>query len=314
MKTLLIGLGVMGSNHFRVLKMLLPKNEILIYDKNKKILNSNLKNNKIKQSKSLNTLLSISKKVIIATPTSTHFNLIKQSIKLGVKYIFVEKPLVKSLHESKKIINLVKKNNVELNVGLIERFNSIFIPLQKILKKEKIINLDLIRTARVIKRNKDVDVVLDLMLHDIDIALKINGDIKKIIAFGFKKNNLIETASVNLIHKNNSFSRLYASRITDKKVRELKVLTTKFYVEANLLEREFSIYKNSTYNQGPKKLYKVSNYLEKIQSLPTEPLFLELDFFLNKKIENKIYKQKDLNEEYHHKLLLICEKIKKQIK
>ena len=139
---------------------------------------------------------------------------------------------------------------------MIERFNSIFIPLQKILKNEKIINLDLSRTARVENRNKDVDVVLDLMLHDIDISLKLNGDIKKIFAVGYKKNNIIENATVNLIHKNNSLTRLYASRITDKKVRELNVLTSKFYVEANLLEREFSIYKNASYSEGQKNFIK----------------------------------------------------------
>ena len=314
MKTLLIGLGSMGSNHLRVLKMLLPKNDILIYDKNKKILSSNLKINNNTQSKNLSDLLNVSSKVIIATPTNTHFDIIQRCIKSGIKNIFVEKPLVKTLEESKKIIKLVKKNNIKINVGLIERFNSIFIPLQKILKNEKIINLDLSRTARVENRNKDVDVVLDLMLHDIDISLKLNGDIKKIFAVGYKKNNIIENATVNLIHKNNSLTRLYASRITDKKVRELNVLTSKFYVEANLLEREFSIYKNASYSEGPKKLYKVSNNLEKVQSLPTEPLFLELDFFLNNKIENNIYKQSEFNEKYHHKLLLICDKIKKQIR
>ena len=186
--------------------------------------------------------------------------------------------------------------------------------MQTILKKEKILNLDLTRTSRVDNRNKDVDVVLDLMLHDIDIALKFNGDIKKIFAVGFKKNKLIETATVILIHKNNSLSRLHASRITDKKVRELSVLTSKFYIDANLLEREFTIYKNASYSEIPGKSYKVSNNLEKVQSLPTEPLFLELDFFLNKKMDNKMFNQKDFNEKYHHKLLTICEKIKKQIK
>ena len=131
--------------------------------------------------------MNISSKVIIATPTHTHFDIIQKCIKSGIKNIFVEKPLVKTFEESKKIINLVKKNNIKISVGLIERFNSIFIPLQKILKNEKIINLDLSRTARVENRNKDVDVVLDLMLHDIDISLKLNGDVKKIFAVGYKK-------------------------------------------------------------------------------------------------------------------------------
>ena len=124
------------------------------------------------------------------------------------------------------------------------------------MKNEKIINLDLSRTARVENRNKDVDVVLDLMLHDIDISLKLNGDVKKIFAVGYKKNNIIENATVNLIHKNNFLTRLYASRITDKKVRELNVLTSKFYVEANLLEREFSIYKMQVIQRAQKNFIK----------------------------------------------------------
>ena len=83
MKTLLIGLGVMGSNHLRVLNMLLPKNEIIIYDKNQKKLDECLKYNKISQSKNLESLLSISSKVIIATSTNSHINLIKKCIKFA---------------------------------------------------------------------------------------------------------------------------------------------------------------------------------------------------------------------------------------
>jgi len=188
------------------------------------------------------------------------------------------------------------------------------LPILNIIKKEKIINLELKRTARVENRNKDVDVILDLMLHDIDIAIKFNGKIKKIMATGFKKNKIIEMASVNLVHTNRSFSRLYASRITDKKIRELNILTNKFYVESNLLDKEFSIYKNSNYYEKARKLYKVSSHLEKIQSLPTEPLFLELNFFLNDKLDNKNFSKYEFNEKYHHELLKICDKIKKQIK
>ena len=87
MKTLLIGLGVMGSNHLRVLKMLLPKNEILIYDKDKRKFYENLRINKIKQSKDLNSLLNISSKVIIATNTNSHIDLIKKCIKFDIKKI-----------------------------------------------------------------------------------------------------------------------------------------------------------------------------------------------------------------------------------
>jgi len=97
MKTLLIGLGVMGSNHLRVLKMLLPKNKILIYDKDQRKLNENFKINKIVQSKNLDHLLNVSSNVIIATTTNTHINLIKKCIKCGIKKIFVEKPLENNL-------------------------------------------------------------------------------------------------------------------------------------------------------------------------------------------------------------------------
>jgi predicted dehydrogenase len=125
MKVLLIGIGSMGLNHFRVMQMILPKKNILVFDKNKKLKNKFIKDNGLKQPKTLNELFKISHKVIIATPTNTHYKLIKDSINNSIKNIFVEKPLIKDLKESKKIIHLAKKNKVNIFVGLIERYNSV---------------------------------------------------------------------------------------------------------------------------------------------------------------------------------------------
>ena len=80
MKVLLIGIGSMGLNHFRVMQMILPKKNILVFDKNKKLKNKFIKDNGLKQPKTLNELFKISHKVIIATPTNTHYKLIKDSM------------------------------------------------------------------------------------------------------------------------------------------------------------------------------------------------------------------------------------------
>ena len=231
MKVLLIGLGSMGSNHFRVLNLLFknPK-DLLLFDNNKKKLNFFLKkHNNPKQERNLNNLIRLADRIIIASDTSSHYELVLKCIKNGAKTIFIEKPYMKDFKEAQKINKILKKNRVKIFVGLIERFNSSILSLQQYLKNKKIYHFEATRTARVPSRNKDIDVVKDLMIHDLDLAIKFNGKIKNIDAIGIVRNKIIEYAKVNILHINKSISTLTASRITDKKIRMLNFLGKRFF-------------------------------------------------------------------------------------
>ena len=179
----IIGLGRMGKNHLNILSFLNSVEVKFVSDlDNKKNNNKNFL-----FTKNPFSLLKKVDAVIISTPTSTHFDIIK---KLGkkVKNIFVEKPLAQNFSEVKKIINLVKKNKINLRVGFIERFNPAVESLLKIIKKnKKIISFDFTRTNPLSSRIKDVDVVIDLMVHDVDLAILFNGNVKFVKSYGYKK-------------------------------------------------------------------------------------------------------------------------------
>ena len=313
MKTLLIGLGSMGLNHLRILKLLIKKEDILVFDKNKTKLKKNLKKLSKNQNLNLNNLIKSADNIIIATNTLSHFNLIKKCIEFKKKKIFVEKPYVNDISKAKIINQLLKKNKIRIFVGLIERFNSNVLSLRNYIKNQKILSIDFNRTARVNRRNQDIDVVSDLMIHDIDLAIQFNGEIKLITATGLIKNKIIQHATVNLTHKNNSLSSLSASRMTDKKMRNIDVLLKNSFISANLLENEISVYKQAKYSQKINKPYNISSRLEKIQSNPSEPLLLELEYFLKYfEGKNTLY-SKSFSQEYNLGLLKICKNISNKI-
>ena len=239
--------------------------------------------------------------------------MIKKCIEFKKKKIFVEKPYVNDISKAKIINQLLKKNKIRIFVGLIERFNSNVLSLRNYIKNQKILSIDFNRTARVNRRNQDIDVVSDLMIHDIDLAIQFNGEIKLITATGLIKNKIIQHATVNLTHKNNSLSSLSASRMTDKKMRNIDVLLKNSFISANLLENEISVYKQAKYSQKNNKPYKISSRLEKIQSNPSEPLLLELEYFLKYfEGKNTLY-SKSFSQEYNLGLLKICKNISNKI-
>ena len=313
MKVLLIGLGSMGLNHLRVLKLLIKKENIFIFDKNKLRLRRSLNKLNKTQNTNLDDLIKLADKIIIATTTDSHFELLKRCLKFKKKKIFVEKPYVNKISQAKILEKILKRNKSEIFVGLIERFNSTVVSLKEYVNRKKIFNIDINRSARVAKRNKDIDVISDLMIHDIDLAIQFCGDIKSINATGLYDNKNIELAKVNLTHKNNSISSLTSSRITDKKIRNLDMLGKNFFVSANLLESEFTVYQQAKYEQKSNMPYKISNRLEKIQSNPTEPLLMELDYFLNYFDKEKNYLVKTFSHVYNLKLLKICKEISKKV-
>ena len=105
------------------------------------------------------------------------------------------------------MLNLSEKNNLNIQVGFIERYNPAIKQLKKILdQSRKVVSIDFTRTNKISKRITDVDVIIDLMIHDIDLALYLNGPIQSVSAHGFVEDKMIDYASVLLTHTNKNFS------------------------------------------------------------------------------------------------------------
>ena len=270
----LLGVGVMGQNHLRNLSMLKQVEITFIYDLDKQACDKISKIYNVPVSDNLERDLKGVDGVIIVTPTFTHFDYIKLVSKY-VKNIFVEKPLTSTLETSKEVAKLAKELNLKIQVGFIERYNPAVVALQNVISNSKnTIAIDFSRTNKVSSRITDVDVIMDLMIHDIDLALKFNGDVDKIYAHGYIKNQMIEYARAIITHKNGSFSNILASRITEKRTRNICVTCDDKYIDCNLLSKEIFVNKQ-TIEQYIDNV-SISSKIEIVDVRPQEALLLEL--------------------------------------
>lgn len=274
----LLGLGKMGQNHLRNLAMLKQVEISFIYDFDKELCLNLSKQYGVKVSEDLETDLQNVDGVVIVTPTFTHADYIKQVSKY-IKNIFVEKPLTDTLESSLEIVKLAKEKNLNIQVGFIERYNSAVVALEKVIKNSNhIINIDFSRTNKVSSRITDVDVVIDLMIHDLDLALYINGKPKKIEAHGYIKEDMIEYARAIITHENGAFSNIVASRITEKRIRHISATCDDMYIDCNLLSKEVFVNKQ-TIEQYLDNV-SISSKEETIDVRPQEGLLLELIDFV----------------------------------
>ena len=289
----------MGVNHLNNLLNIKNINLINIYDKIKRKELENKYNTKF--SENIKEVINNSDATIIATPTTTHFKYFLECSK-KIKNIFIEKPLVTDIKQFKKILQITKKKKINLKVGYIERYNPTVQLIKKILKKNKILNLDFIRTNNRQNKIKDTNIIFDIMTHDIDLALYLSGDVKRITSSGVKKRNKIKFAISTLEHKNKCITRILSNSECAKRIRTLNITTEKNYISANLLTREIIITK--------KNFGKKSNNLEKKIYAPNKNALLEeLKDFIKSCKKNPNNKLLDT----FYKNTLICKEIQKQI-
>jgi predicted dehydrogenase len=276
----IIGLGRMGQNHLRVLSLLAAADLRFIYDidiENAKKLAAGAG---IEAATDLEAALAEVDAVVIASPTTTHAAYIEITAR-HVRNIFVEKPITEKLESSVAIAQLAKAKGLNLQVGLIERFNPAVVQMKQLLdRSQQVVSVDFVRTNKISSRITDVDVVTDLMIHDIDLALYMNGPVTAISAHGVAEGPMIDYAAALLSHENGRFSRIQASRITDKKMRSIQATCKDMFIDCELLRKEITLSRQSEVEQRPGEPYRISAVEEKIEVQPREALQLELQAFL----------------------------------
>ncbi|WP_035059527.1 Gfo/Idh/MocA family oxidoreductase [Andreprevotia chitinilytica] len=276
----LIGLGKMGQNHLRVLAMLKSVELVFIHDANLESARRLGETYSVPVAENLDQVLDQVDAVVIATPTVTHAEYVRK-VATNVKNIFVEKPLADTLQEAEALHAFVQQHALNVQVGFIERFNPAIQQLKKVLDKSKqIISVDFTRTNKLSARITDVDVVTDLMIHDIDLALYINGPVCTVSAHGVKEGQMIDFASALLTHTNGRFSRIQASRITEKKVRSVQATCMDMYVDCELMRKEIVINRQSEIRQQSGEPYTISALEETVEVRPQEALLIELQTFV----------------------------------
>tara|TARA_B100000212_G_scaffold340234_1_gene320356 strand:+ start:2743 stop:3708 length:966 start_codon:yes stop_codon:yes gene_type:complete len=309
----LIGLGKMGQNHLRILLLLKEVELVFIFDSDFKILEKTGKkfNLDISSEIRLNDDLNKVDAVIICTPTITHSEYICRCSKF-VKNIFVEKPLASNLKETYDLHKFIVDSNLNVKIGFIERFNPAVQQLKNVILKSKgVVNIDFKRTNKISSRIKDVDVVIDLMIHDIDLALYLNGPFKSIDANGYCNSGMIDFAIAVITHENGRTSRVLASRITDKKMRLIEATCLDMFIDCDLLRKEIVINKQSKTEDNEDKLYSVIAMQESVEVSSQEALLSELQAFIRSTKKDQLIDTSSSLEALN--AMKICDKVQKII-
>jgi predicted dehydrogenase len=178
--------------------------------------------------------------VDIVTPTTTHFALAKQAAELG-KHFFIEKPLTHTVKEAEDLIEIVKKQGVIVQIGHVERFNPAFLSIKD--TKVSPMFIEAHRLASFNPRGTDVSVVLDLMIHDIDLILHlVKSDIKSIHASGVAIVSASpDIANARIEFENGCVANLTASRMSLKQMRKVRFFQPDAYISLDFLEKNAQI-------------------------------------------------------------------------
>jgi predicted dehydrogenase len=238
----IFGVGHLGKFHLNNWKQI-PDVEIVgFFDPN----NDNAKAVEaeygIKRFMDEEALIKASDMIDVVTPTHLHFPVCEMAIKIG-KHIFVEKPMANTIEEGKAIMEMIKEAGVKLQVGHVERFNPAFTALKDITLNPSFIEVH--RLAQFNPRGTEVSVILDLMIHDIDIILSIvKSGVKHISASGVAVlTDTPDIANVRIEFNNGCVANLTSSRISMKKMRKIRLFQKDAYIGIDFLEKNTEIIK-----------------------------------------------------------------------
>lgn len=202
--------------------------------------------------------------VSIAVPTRFHHQVARDFLKHDI-HALVEKPFTTTLQEADALIKIARRNNLILQVGHIERFNSAFAEAQKYFQDPYFIECH--RLSTFPNRSLDIGVILDLMIHDIDIILGlVNSPIRKIDAVGVNVLTPFEDiANARISFKNGCVANLTASRISDEAMRKIRIFLKNAYISLDYRAQQAFIYKKT-----PEGIIKEAMAIEKEQPLKKE--------------------------------------------
>jgi predicted dehydrogenase len=250
LKVGVFGTGHLGKFHLNNWK-LIPDTEIVgFFDPNDAIAGEVETKYQIKRYTDAIQLLEVCDAVDIIAPTPFHFNLCEMAIRKG-KHVFVEKPLANNMDEARTILKLVKESNVKLQVGHVERFNPAFLALEGIDLHPMFIEVH--RLAEFNPRGTEVSVILDLMIHDIDIILHIvKSEVKNIYASGVAvMTDTPDIANIRMEFNNGCVANLTSSRISMKKMRKMRIFQKDAYIGVDFLAKKTEIISlNNADNNG----------------------------------------------------------------
>ena len=271
MRIVQIGVGGWGKNHARILSQLGILSAICEIDSHR--LKENAEKYSVTAYHSVDELLDSEEfdAAFVVTPTSTHTEIVKKLLE-SKKHVFVEKPMTYNSKEGDELVKLASKNKVVLMCGYIERFNPAVEIVKKIIKQEDtgdLIMLEFHRENKIPLHIKDVGIIYDTSVHDIDTANWLFEDFPHVV---FARSGKIEHkyedfASIILGYKDNKTAIISSNWITPKRIRNFNATCTNAVISSDFITQEVTVEKKDK--------------SEKIQNEKKEPLLLEIKNFLD---------------------------------
>ena len=236
------GVGHLGKFHLNNWKEIPGAELVGFYDPNDKTAAEVAEKYQLKRFEDADELISICDVADVVAPTNFHFELCEKAIRKG-KHVFVEKPLANTMDEARQLVQLVKESNVKLQVGHVERFNPAFLALKNFTLNPMFIEVH--RLAQFNPRGTEVSVILDLMIHDIDIIMSIvKSDVKNISASGVGvMTETPDIANVRIEFHNGCVANLTSSRISMKQMRKMRMFQKDAYIGIDFLNKKTEVIK-----------------------------------------------------------------------
>lgn len=282
LKTAVAGVGSMGQYHVNVLSTIDLCELVGVYDVDSAKAKEVAEKFNIRAFDTYEELLDAVDAVTIAVPTNRHFEIASQALEKGC-HVLIEKPIANTLEEAQGLIELAKKKGKILQVGHVERFNGAVVELQKIVSNP--IHIETRRLSPFTPRIQDVGVVLDLLIHDLDIVLNlVKSPLVDFFATG--KNVMTDNediATLNLLFENGSIATLIASRISQLKERKLYVTQEKSFVRLNYTTQDIEIHRqaSSAHLTTPEEIrYSQESFVENLYVHKENPLKSEQIHFI----------------------------------
>lgn len=241
LKVGVIGVGHLGKLHTKMFKSIENCELIGVYDTNSEIANTVAQEFQINVFNSIDDLLKNTDAVSIAATTSAHYQLAKIAFEFN-NHVFIEKPITATIEEAEELVKISNEKKLNLQVGHIERFNPGLLALEHFINDPKFIQSD--RLAQFNPRGTDVAVVLDLMIHDIDIILSfIKSPVKNIEANGVEVvSDHIDIANARIQFENGAVANVTASRISQKKMRKMRIFQKDTYLSLDFVTGVSEVY------------------------------------------------------------------------
>ncbi|HIP37343.1 MAG TPA: Gfo/Idh/MocA family oxidoreductase [Crocinitomix sp.] len=247
----LFGVGHLGKIHAKLINELKDKFEFIgFFDPNDVHAQQASNQFNIKRFSSVDDLLYVVDCIDIVTPTLSHFDIASKALRKG-KHVFIEKPITQTDEEAEKLIKLANEASVFVQVGHVERFNPAFVAALPYIDEPMFIETH--RLAQYNPRGTDVPVVLDLMIHDLDIILStVKSNVKKVSASGVAVvSETPDITNVRLEFDNGCVANLTASRISLKNMRKSRFFQKDAYISVDFLDKKMEVVKMTTLTNEP---------------------------------------------------------------